>query len=82
MRVNANRRHYELAAQALRRADPKWLGRLIMRRVPLERWSEALEQGPDDVKVIVEFPQTYAWARAPCLRACARARARTQTFLR
>ena len=54
--VNANRRHYELAAQALVRADPKWLGRLITRRVPLDHWSEALEAKPDDVKVIIEFP--------------------------
>jgi glucose 1-dehydrogenase len=55
--VNANRRHYELAAEALRRADPQWLSRLITRRVPLERWCEALERRPDDVKVIIEFPQ-------------------------
>jgi glucose 1-dehydrogenase len=54
--VNANRRHYALAADALVHADRKWLGRLITRRVPLERWSEALESRPDDVKVIVEFP--------------------------
>jgi threonine dehydrogenase-like Zn-dependent dehydrogenase len=54
--VNANRRHYELAADALAHADRKWLGGLITRRVPLERWSEVLEQKPDDVKVIVEFP--------------------------
>jgi threonine dehydrogenase-like Zn-dependent dehydrogenase len=55
--VNANRRHYELASEALARADRKWLGRLITRRVPLERWNEALEARPDDVNVIVEFPQ-------------------------
>jgi threonine dehydrogenase-like Zn-dependent dehydrogenase len=54
--VNANRRHYESAADALARADPKWLGRLITRRVPLERWSEALEPRPGDVKVVIEFP--------------------------
>jgi glucose 1-dehydrogenase len=53
--VNANRRHYEQAALALTYADPKWLGRLITRRVPLERWEEALERRPDDVKVVVEF---------------------------
>jgi len=53
--VNANRRHYEAAAQALARADRRWLERLINRRVPLERWSEALEREPDDVKVVVEF---------------------------
>jgi threonine dehydrogenase-like Zn-dependent dehydrogenase len=53
--VNANRRHYEMAADALARADKGWLGRLITRRVPLERWSEALEHRKGDIKVIVEF---------------------------
>jgi threonine dehydrogenase-like Zn-dependent dehydrogenase len=53
--VNANRRHYELAAEALVRADRKWLERLITRRVPLERWKEALEPRPEDVKVIIDF---------------------------
>jgi len=56
--VNANRSHYESAADALALADRKWLGRLITRRVPLERWSEALQPAPDDVKAIIEFPQT------------------------
>ena len=40
--VNANRRHYEMAADALARADKDWLGRLITRRVPVARWDEAL----------------------------------------
>jgi threonine dehydrogenase-like Zn-dependent dehydrogenase len=53
--VNANRRHYEMAAQALARADQAWLGRLITRRVPLDRWGEALESQADDIKVIVDF---------------------------
>jgi glucose 1-dehydrogenase len=53
--VNANRRHYELAAQALARADKSWLERLITRRVPLERWSEALEHRRGDIKVIIDF---------------------------
>ena len=34
--VNANRAHYEMAADALARADQAWLGRLITRRVPLD----------------------------------------------
>ena len=51
--VNANRRHYEDAAAALERADRDWLRALISRRVPLERWQEALERRPDDVKVVV-----------------------------
>jgi threonine dehydrogenase-like Zn-dependent dehydrogenase len=53
--VNANRSHFEAAADALARADHDWLGRLITRRVPLDRWQEALEKGDDDVKVVVEF---------------------------
>ena len=53
--VNANRRHYEMAAQALARADKSWLARLITRRVPLDRWSEALEHRKGDIKVIVDF---------------------------
>jgi len=40
--VNANRGHYEMAAQALARADKDWLAGLITRHVPLERWNEAL----------------------------------------
>jgi glucose 1-dehydrogenase len=54
--VNANRSHYESAADALALADRKWLGRLVTRRVPLDRWSEALQPAPDDVKAIIEFP--------------------------
>jgi len=53
--VNANRRHYELAAQALQKADQGWLASLITRRVPMERWLEALERRPDDIKVVVDF---------------------------
>ncbi len=52
--VNANRRHYEQAARALAEADRAWLERVVSRRVPLEQWPEALERGPDDVKVVVE----------------------------
>jgi glucose 1-dehydrogenase len=55
--VNANRAHYEMAADALARADHNWLARLITRRVSLERWSEALQDRPDDIKVIIEFEQ-------------------------
>ena len=55
--VNANRRHYEMAADALARADRGWLARLITRRVPLERWREALEHRRGDIKVVVDFVQ-------------------------
>ncbi len=53
--VNANRRHYEAAAAALAAADRGWLERLITRTVPLERWADALERRPDDVKVVIDF---------------------------
>lgn len=53
--VNANRRHYETASRVLGQADGEWLGRLITRRLPVERWSEALEHRADDIKVVIEF---------------------------
>jgi glucose 1-dehydrogenase len=55
--VNANRRHFEQAVRSLRDAEPDWLGRLITRTVPLDRWQEALEKGDDDIKVVVDFTQ-------------------------
>jgi threonine dehydrogenase-like Zn-dependent dehydrogenase len=53
--VNANRRHYRAAAEALAKADKTWLAGLITRRVPLSRWHEALEQRPGDIKVVLDF---------------------------
>jgi threonine dehydrogenase-like Zn-dependent dehydrogenase len=53
--VNANRRHYELAAEAIAQADKRWLSRLITRRVPAERWLEAMEHQSDDIKVVIDF---------------------------
>jgi glucose 1-dehydrogenase len=55
--VNANRRHFEQAASALGRADRDWLARLVTRQVPLERWSDALDKGDEDIKVVVEFAE-------------------------
>jgi threonine dehydrogenase-like Zn-dependent dehydrogenase len=56
--VNANRRHYEAAAEALGRADKEWLGRVITRRVPLSRWAEAFDKkGHDDVKLVVALDE-------------------------
>jgi threonine dehydrogenase-like Zn-dependent dehydrogenase len=53
--VNANRRHYVDAAEALARADRSWLARLITRRVPVEAWASALERQADDVKPVIVF---------------------------
>jgi len=54
--VNANRYHYELAADALAQADPGWLGDLITREVPLDQWPDAYTRKPDDIKTILNFP--------------------------
>jgi glucose 1-dehydrogenase len=53
--VNANRRHYRAAADALAMADKNWLARLITRRVPLGDWRNAIELQPDDIKVVIDF---------------------------
>jgi threonine dehydrogenase-like Zn-dependent dehydrogenase len=53
--VNANLHHYELAADALARADRAWLESLISRRVPLEEFEDALEKRDDDVKVVLDL---------------------------
>jgi len=53
--VNAGRRHWEQAVDALADADPAWLGAVITRRVSLTRCAEALDRQPDDIKVIVDL---------------------------
>lgn len=53
--VNANRRHYEAAAAALGSADIDWLERLITRSVPLSSWTDGLDRGNDDVKVVIDL---------------------------
>jgi glucose 1-dehydrogenase len=53
--VNANKLHYEMAGEALRRADRSWLEALITRREPPEHWTRSLRREPDDIKVIIEF---------------------------
>lgn len=52
--VNANRAHYTSAAQALRRADPEWLARLITRRVPMHDYRDLFTPRSDDVKVVLD----------------------------
>ncbi|HEX5596750.1 MAG TPA: glucose 1-dehydrogenase [Micromonosporaceae bacterium] len=52
--VNANRRHWELAAAALTRADQKWLDSLITLRVPVEEYAEAYA-ATGQIKTVIEF---------------------------
>ncbi|MGH3854594.1 MAG: glucose 1-dehydrogenase [Pseudonocardiaceae bacterium] len=53
--VNAGRRHYQQAADALAKADRHWLERLITRRVPMSGFADALHKNADDVKVVVDL---------------------------
>lgn len=55
--VNANRRHFEAAADALAQADPAWLAGLISRRVPLEDFRDAFTAAEDDVKVVIAIDE-------------------------
>jgi threonine dehydrogenase-like Zn-dependent dehydrogenase len=53
--VNANRLHYQQAADALARADHAWLDALITRRIPLANWAEAYRPAAGDVKTVLTF---------------------------
>lgn len=53
--VNANRRHFEAAAEALARADRDWLHGLITRTVPLEDFRQAMTRDTNDVKPVIDF---------------------------
>jgi glucose 1-dehydrogenase len=53
--VNAGRRHWEQAVVALAGADPEWLRSMITRRIPLTRWTDALDRRPEEIKVVVDL---------------------------
>jgi threonine dehydrogenase-like Zn-dependent dehydrogenase len=53
--VNAARRHYEQAAEALAKADLGWLTRIVSRKVPLANYTDALQRRDDDVKVAIDL---------------------------
>ena len=55
--VNANKRHWYKAGEALARADHAWLSRLVTRRERPEDYSRALERTADDVKVVIQFAE-------------------------
>jgi len=56
--VNANRRHFESGVGHLREIEARWPGvlwRMITRRFPIERFSEALQRSSQDVKTVIEI---------------------------
>jgi threonine dehydrogenase-like Zn-dependent dehydrogenase len=55
--VNANKRHWYKAAEALALADRSWLCRLITRRERPETFKQALARAPEDIKVIIQFSE-------------------------
>jgi threonine dehydrogenase-like Zn-dependent dehydrogenase len=55
--VNANKRHWFKAGEALARADRTWLARLVTRCERPENFANALHRKPDDIKVIVQFAE-------------------------
>ncbi len=55
--VNANKRHWYKAGEALARADRSWLARLITRRERPEDFSKALERRSEDIKAVIQFAE-------------------------
>ena len=55
--VNANKRHWYKASQALARADRSWLARLITRIERPEDFAKALERRSEDVKAVIQFSE-------------------------
>ena len=55
--VNANKRHWYKASEALSRADPAWLAKLVTRREQPASFKNALQRKPDDIKVIIQFAE-------------------------
>jgi glucose 1-dehydrogenase len=56
--VNAARRHYDQAADALAQANPDWLARIITRRLPADQWPAALDKRPEDIKIVIEMDES------------------------
>ncbi len=55
--VNANKRHWYKAGEALARADRSWLARLVTRRERPQDFMKALQRTADDIKVVLQFTE-------------------------
>jgi len=55
--VNANKRHWYKAAEALARADASWLEGLITRRERPQTFAQALVRNSADIKVVMQFSE-------------------------
>ena len=55
--VNANKRHWYKASEALARADRSWLAQLVTRRERPADFAKALTRTPEDIKVVIQFAE-------------------------
>jgi threonine dehydrogenase-like Zn-dependent dehydrogenase len=55
--VNANKRHWHKASEALARVDRNWLAKLISRSEKPEDFMSALRRQPNDIKVVIQFAE-------------------------
>jgi threonine dehydrogenase-like Zn-dependent dehydrogenase len=55
--VNANKRHWYKAGEALAKTDRSWLNRLITRRERPDNFASALQRQDNDIKVVVQFAE-------------------------
>jgi threonine dehydrogenase-like Zn-dependent dehydrogenase len=55
--VNANKRHWYKAGEALARADRSWLAQLVTRRERPADFAKALTRSPQDIKVLIQFAE-------------------------
>ena len=55
--VNANKRHWYKAGEALARTDHHWLARLIARVEKPENFKQALERKSEDIKAVIQFSE-------------------------
>jgi threonine dehydrogenase-like Zn-dependent dehydrogenase len=56
--VNANRHCFEAAARMLGAAARRWPGlldQIVTRRVPVDRFADAFDRHPDDIKTVISF---------------------------
>lgn len=60
--VNANKRHWYKAAEALARADRAWLSSIITGRECPENFAKALSRGPQQIKIVIQFSDALSQA--------------------
>jgi threonine dehydrogenase-like Zn-dependent dehydrogenase len=56
--VSSNRGHFERSVESLIHIEerwPGWLSRLITRRLTLDKFRDALDPAPDNIKTVIEL---------------------------